>query len=229
VSKSKWAVCGVVVLSAGSTVAGAAVTFSDTEFAVADWGFETIVSGPGGTSVPSQVTGGNPGFARQLVNTVNAGGGATIFGLSRYGTTNGTRYVPATDGAIASVDWSIDSRWLSGLGGQGQSITLGAKQGQVVYYADYDITGSSGAWTGHGALSLVAGDFQPRSAGAPIDFSATGAPLRFGFIVGNSGDGAYDNTVVYDNFSVTIRNIPGPGGVAMGAVGVGLLMGRRRR
>lgn len=224
------AAAGFLVLIATTCPAHADVTFSDTEFTPANWGFESVVLGPGGTSTPSQVAGGNPGQARQVVNSINAGGGASVFGLSRYGTTTPTRYEPATQGAITSIDWSIDSKWLSGFGGQGQSISLGAKQGLVVYYADYDITGSSGAWTTHGAVNLLASSFQPLTAGAPIDFSATGAPIRFGFLVGNSGDFAYTNTVVYDNFSITIHNVPAPAiaGLAMFTLPIALRHRRHR-
>lgn len=221
------AVCAIgLALAAGS--AAADVVYSDTEFATSTWGFETLMGGTGGTSAASQVGGGNPGNARQLANTVNGGGSGEIYGFSRYGTTNAVgRYDPVVLGAISSVNWSIDSKWLSGLGGQGQAILFGAKQGSFVYFADSDVTGSSGAWTAHGAVGLTAGSFQPLSAGAvpPLNFSATGAPIRFGFIVGNSGSFAYSNTVIYDNFNVRI--VPSPG--AAGLAGLAGLCGLRRR
>lgn len=221
-------VCSALALLAASSPARGDVAFVDTEFSNTTWGFETATAGPGGTSVPSQVGGGNPGFARQVVNTVNSGGGATIFGFSRYGATTATRYDPVAQGAILSIDWSIDSRWLSGIGGQGRSIMLGAKQGSILYFADYDITSSDGLWHPRGAFNLAAPDFQPLFAGPAIDFSAAGAPLRFGFIVGNSGDTPYSNTAVYDNFSLTIHNLPAPpiGGTA---AGLAVLAGTRRR
>jgi len=209
----------------GVSVANADVILSDTEFAPSNWGLETSVISPGGTSTAAQTTGGNPGFGRQMTNTLNAGG--VVFGFSRYGTSVATRYEPALQGAITSVDYSIDARWISGLGGQGHSIMLGAKQGQVVYFADPEVTGSSGFWTSHGAAGLVASDFAPLVSGAPIDFSATGAPLRFGFIVGNSGSTNYSNVVIYDNFSTTIHNIPAPTCVAVSGV-FGLALRRRR-
>lgn len=222
---SIWALCAIRLACA--SVATADVTFSDTEFNNGDWGFETATIAPGGSSAGTQTGGGNPGNARQLTNSVNSGG--TVFGFSRYGTTLGTRYELNTQGAIASVDWTIDSRWLSGIGGQGHSIGLGVKQGTVVYIADFEITGSSGNWNTHGGIGLTAADFSPLIAGPAIDFSSTGAPLRFGFIVGNSSTGgAYTNAVLYDNFSFTVHSVPAPGagGLAVLAAVAGL---RRRR
>jgi opacity protein-like surface antigen len=224
---------GLQVFAAASTVlalagiASADVTLSDTEFVPSNWGLETAILGAGGTSSGLQVSGGNPGFAREMTNTANSGG--TIYGFSRFGTTTATRYEPAVQGAILSVDYSIDARWLSGAGGDGHSIMFGAKQGTFVYFADVDITGSSGAWTTHGALGLTAAAFQPLTTGAPINFSASGAPLRFGFIVGNTAPGGgYTNVVMYDNFNVTIHNVPAPG--VLGLAGLcGVLTFRRRR
>lgn len=223
---STWVVC-IATLGVASGAA-ADVTFSDTEFANANWGFETAVVAPGGSSAGTQTGGGNPGNARQLTNSVNSGG--TVFGFSRYGTTVGTRYELNTQGAIATVDWTIDSRWLSGIGGQGHSIGLGVKQGTVVYVADFEITGSSGNWNTHGGISLTAADFAPLISGPAVDFSSTGAPLRFGFIVGNSSTGgAYTNAVLYDNFSVTIHSVPAPGTVGLAALAAATGLRRRRR
>ena len=218
--------CALLAL-VGCSVARADVTFSDTEFPISNWGFETVTSGTGGTSIPAQVAGGNPGNARQITNNVNANGG-TVFGVSRYGTTNATRYDPSTQGAISSIDYSIDARWLSGIGGQGHSIMLGIKQNVTVYYAHIEITGSDGLWHTFGTTGLTAADFTNLTAGAPIDFSAAGAPLRVGFIVGNSAPNiSYTNVVLYDNFTAVVHNVPTPGGIAL--VGVGVLVAMRRR
>lgn len=225
---STWAVCLVGASIGFAAEASADVTFSDTEFVNADWGFETATIAPGGSSAGIQTGGGNPGNARQLTNSVNSGG--TVFGFSRYGTTVGTRYEPALQGAISSVDWTIDSRWLSGIGGQGHSIGLGVKQGTVVYVADFEITGSSGNWNTHGAISLTAADFAPLIAGPAVDFSSSGAPLRFGFIVGNSSTaGAYTNAVLYDNFGFTVHSVPTPGTMGLAAIAAAAGLRRRRR
>ena len=102
-------------------------------------------------------------------------------------------------------------------------------QGSNLYYAGIDITGSSGLWNTFSSVGLVAGDFVNFSGGGPIDFSAGGAPIRFGFVVANAApDQAYSNTVIYDNFSVTIHTVPAPGvGAALGLVW--LIASRRRK
>lgn len=217
-----------MVLSIGSAagVAGADVVFSDADFNPANWGFETVMLGPGGTSAASQVAGGNPGTARRVRNDVNAGG--TIYGFSRYGTTTGTRYDPATQGEIASLDFSIDFRFIDGAGGDGHAIMLGAKQGTFVYAAAMSITGSSGAWGTWSATGLTAADFVSLNGGPVIDLTPTGGFIRFGFIAGNSAPGdAYFNRVDYDNFLVRVRQVPSPGPAALLCIGLGAM--RRRR
>ncbi|CAG0978102.1 hypothetical protein PHYC_01614 [Phycisphaerales bacterium] len=224
----KTRVLAACAAAAIAPLAGADVTFSDGTFTPSNWGFETLVLGTGGTSSHSQVATGNPGLARELTNSVNAGG--TVWGVSRFGTTNGTRYEPGTMGAILGVDFAIDFRFAGGVGGDGHALMVAAKQGTVVYGAAYTVTGSSGAWNSYGVTGLTAADFAPIVGSGPaLNFSATGAPIRFGFAVGNSGPGSgYSNTVTYDNFEVIVRTVPGPGAAGLAGV-LGLAALRRRR
>jgi uncharacterized protein (TIGR03382 family) len=221
---------GVATLAMVCGSASAAVVFADGTFTPSNWGFETLTIGAGGTSVPSQVViDGNPAPAREIQNTPLPGG--TVYGFSRYGTTNATRYEPMTMGEILSVDFRIDYRWTGGYyGSAGHALMVGAKQGSYVYYAAYSVTGTSGVWATKVATGLTASDFLPLVGSAPgLDFSSTGAPIRFGFIVGNSATvSTYFNTVLYDNFEVVVHNVPGPGGAAMMAL-AGLAAIRRRR
>ncbi|GJQ28975.1 MAG: hypothetical protein HBSAPP03_08590 [Phycisphaerae bacterium] len=215
-----------VMLASGS--AGAAVTYTDGTFTPSNWGFELVTLAAGGTSSATQVAGGNPGMARQLTNSVNGGG--TVWGVSRYGTTNATRYEPMTTGAILSVDFAIDYRFVQGAGGDGHALVLAAKQGTAVFGAAYTVTGSSGAWGTYAITGVTAADFtRLDGAAGGIDFSATGAPIRFGFAVGNSSTGTpYSNTVMYDNFEVVVHNVPAPGVGLLAGAGL-LTLARRRR
>ena len=220
----------LLLSSAGTSVTRADVTFSDSVFNNTDWSVNTVNIATGGTSVGAQAAGGNPGTGREVTNTMNLLG--TIYSFHAYGSTPATTYQPSVDGAVASVEWTIDGRWLSGIGGQGQGIALGAMQGGNLYYADYDITGSTGAWNTFLATGLVSSDFTPFNGGPAIDFSAGGAAIRFGFVVGNyAPDQAYFNTCIYDNYSVTIRTVPTPaaGATVLGMGGLGMLRARRRR
>ncbi|MFN7022099.1 MAG: hypothetical protein ACK4WH_12335 [Phycisphaerales bacterium] len=219
-------VCVAGLFLSGSACAD--VVYSDGEFVPSTWGFETVVLGTGGTSAAAQVGAGNPGNARRLTNSVNAGG--TVYGFSRYGTTQAVgRYDPSVAGAIASVDWSLESLFVSGGDAGGQAVMLGAKQGAIVYAADVGQTGTGAGWVTHGAVGLTEADFQPLNGAAPIDFSASGAPLRFGFIVGNSGAESFTSVAVYDNFSVTLRAVPAPGAAGLAGVAALGLACRRRR
>jgi hypothetical protein len=103
-------------------------------------------------------------------------------------------------------------------------------QGAALYYADYDITGSTGSWNTFTSAANLAPDFIPFNGGPAMDFSASGAPIRFGFVVGNyAPDQAYFNTVIFDNFAVTIHSVPAPGaaGALLGLTGFAIT--RRRR
>lgn len=218
-------VAAAVFLCAG---AHADVTFSDTEFANTNWASEIVTFGAGGTTSGTQTTGGNPGFGREVTNNLIIGG--TIYGFHRYGTTTATRYDPPISGAINTVDFKIDSKWLSGIGGLGHGITIGAKQGTVVFRAGFDVTGSTGLWETHAATGFVASDFAAVNGSATaIDFSATGAPIRFGFVVSNAAvNESYTNVVLYDNFQVVVHNLPAPGGAALLAGGALAALRRRR-
>lgn len=218
--------CAALVAS----FAFADVTYSDGTFQNSNWGFETLTIGGGSSSANAgQSSGtGNPGFARRVSHVTVLG--ETLYTFNRFGTTVATRYEPATQGAILSLDWSIDARWDSGsFAGQGQAIMLGAKQGQTIFYADYDITGSNGAWITNSGLGLTAASFAPLTGSAVLDFSAAGAPIRFGFVTGNGATGAtYSNTVDYDNFNLVVRTVPSAGVLPTMAM-AGLAMARRRR
>src|SRR5579872_4884771 len=63
--------CMVICVVSGR----ADVTFFDGTFNDPDWELITFTSGPGGTiSASQQLSGGNPGAYRDIVNSVHAGG-----------------------------------------------------------------------------------------------------------------------------------------------------------
>lgn len=215
--------------------ARADVSFGDTEFPDGGWAVESITTGFGGSSSGVQSPTGNPGNARRITNSVNAGP-SSISAMHRFGTTSATIYSPTTSGAVASLDFSVDYRLVSGFG-DGQGLGFALKQGTVVYFAAYAVTGSDGAWHARSATGLLASDFVRMDglAGTP-NFSAAGANIRFGLAVSNSSTGAgYAIVVDYDNFAVTVRQVPGPASGALGLAaacglgGVGGAGGRRRR
>lgn len=196
--------CGLVLVAA--TSASAIVTYQDGTFSNANWVIETTTIGGGGSGSGVQVSGmGIPGEARRVTSSVNATPGSGILQFHRYGTTQATRYDPAALGEIGSVSFDLDAKMISGFG-DGQGITVALKQGQNIYAGPGRVTGSSGAWVHIALQGLSASDFT-RLDGQPgsPDFSATGLPIRFGFVTSNSTTGgAYSIVADYDNFLVRV-------------------------
>lgn len=218
---------GLIGLACLGSEARADVTYSDGAFVTSTWGFEIVGTG---TSVPSQVvSGGNPGSYRQINQTVAQNSG-WFYAFSRYGTSLATRYEPATQGAIQSVDFSIQAQTISVQGGQIPGLAWGIKQGSFVYVQTAFQNLSGPAWANFSSAALTPADFFCANGAGTLDFSASGAPIRFGFVTMNASFSAVTTGSVseYDNFSVTVHQVPAPAGAALlGALG--LLAGRRRR
>ena len=213
-----------VLASAG--LAHADVTYTDGTFAPSSWGFEIV---GGGSSTPSQVaSGGNPGSYRQINQSVPANTG-WFYGFSRYGTNTATRYDPVSQGAITSVDFSIDARTISTVGGQVPGLAMGIKQGSLVYVQTAFANVGNSSWGFFGSFGLTPADFTCVNGSGTVDFSATGGPLRFGFVTINASFSAQPTGSVseYDNYNVVVHNVPAPGALML--AGVGLLAASRRR
>jgi hypothetical protein len=201
--------CAGACLLGWSAPALASSVYEDGTFATGTWGLEITTGNGGGTVSASQSAAtGNPGAAFRVISSVNSGSGAapaTVNGLHRFGTNVATRYDPATQGPIGSLNFRIDHRLISGFG-DGQAVQFAIKQGQVTYIGPYHTTGSSGQWGQSIDTGLTAADFS-RLDGAPgnPDLSASGVPIRFGFVTSNSSVGnPYSITVDYDNFRVEV-------------------------
>lgn len=211
--------------------ANADVIFSDDTFANSSWAIENVLQGVGASATAAQSSGGNPGTARRVTLATGSAFGDSTSSFQRFGTSTATRYEPATQGAIVSIDWSIEARFVTGsFFGAGQGIAFALKQGTVIYFADYTTTGSSGAWIENSASGLTAANFSrlDGATGTP-DFSTAGAPIRFGFLASNSnGGGAFTTTVDYDNWFVRVV-VPSPTtGAAFAGFAVASLVRRRR-
>lgn len=217
-----------LVTAALAGAAHASVTYTDTVFDLGQWGNETVVLGTGGTASFAQSLEGNPGPSREISLNVNPGVG-TVWAVSRYGVDSATRYVPSNQGPITSINFSIDARFISGsVLGEGQQVKLMAKQGTRVFGAGLLFTDSDGLWRTLVADGLTAADFIALDGSSSvIDFSLTGAPIRFGFAAGTSSTEleGVNLKAEYDNFMVTV--IPAPGALAV--LGFGALAATRRR
>jgi hypothetical protein len=216
--------CKVVVLGLAlilsPEVTRAAVTFTDGTFTNADWTVttDTDANGTGTSSGAQLATGGNPGEFRQVSVVVQpAQIGAVFSTVVGYHQKTSAVYNPATQGAIVSVDYSEDAMNISG-GGQATGVAL--RQNGVIYAGPTLITSGSG-WLGYPQSGLSANQFNDidnfQSGGLHPDFSATGAPITFGFFRAQSARFNSTSMVGIDNWSVTVNQIPEPGSLATAA------------
>lgn len=164
------------------------VTFEDTEFPTGNWSATaTPVPASGGpTNAESQATsGGNPAAYRLIANQMTAGTSS----LRLVHAAAPATYAPAALGAIYTIDFAADCKVVSrslGLAPLDPTYTVTFEQaGRVYRVAAPPFCGSE--WRTHGgssvienAITLLAGPDCGVNERCP-DFSATAAPLRFGF------------------------------------------------
>lgn len=164
-------------------------------------------SGPG-TSTGSAVSrsdGGNPGA--HLATSMNLFGGDLI---AVGGIKDNYSYSPALEGALATLSAKADLQMnTSGV----SSWVLAIEQGGKRYY-DTRPVDFSGAWSTRSRTNLTAADFT--TFGEPTvtspDFSASGATMKFGFVIANrlagqgitNGSGPSSLSHQIDNFELTI-------------------------
>jgi hypothetical protein len=205
-----------IILLAAPLVARAA-TISDDTFADADWSAVTTPSSsPSSTfSASQQLLGGNPNAYRETVQVVLAGF-QTISVAHVY---LGASYDPATAGSIASIDFSLDVRFVSGSSGTSRVdyqllIVQGGSRYNAVAATAQSLgpgNGQSGAWQSFSFTGLTAQSFALLSGSGPAtpDFSSTGAPIQFGFLTLNGTNTVdIETTSGIDNFTVDIHPVP---------------------
>ena len=209
------------------TPAAASVVISDGTFNDANWTLVQRPYGPGGGSGSGTqvLTGGagDNGPARQTSNSA---------GPSNSGSYNASIYTaftynPAASGPLTALSISIDARFINGLSAIGSVV----EQSGLIWMAGNAINTPS--WQTY-TFTPVAGDWfliNPSGgvSGPGPDFSAAGAPMRFGFFTANgtsAGGNPYTHVGLNDNFVVSF--IPAPGAAALLGLG-GLMAARRRR
>lgn len=203
------------VLGGSPPASAGIVTFTDGAFADGDW---TVVQSsfrdtggalPGGSVVATQEPGGNPGTMRAVTNAVVAAPSgseyASTFGIH---IRSGTTYDPGTQGPIATIDYFEDARNITA----GQLSGLAVRQNGRVYYTQAGVHAAT-TWGRVSQLGIVPGVFSEMTADGWIpaskpDFSASGAPLEFGFVRASSngnGGPAYSVIAAIDNWLVRIN------------------------
>lgn len=209
-----------VALAAGTESAApltATVVISDGIFAPHNWQLITVASTFSATATASQImAGGNPDSYRAITHTLPTPPEPQLTQLTAAHLYTATRYNPATQGAIDTIDFQQDARLLNLPWEQAFTSTqVLLRQGGRLYRSTQfirtiaDLTWQRSALTGLGATDFVALD----GSGTNPDFSATGGPIAFGFVRGNSrfadnppvppGDLVYAHAI--DNWAVTIQ------------------------
>lgn len=237
-SARRLAIPAALIAAAASIQVASAATYFDGIFNDADWTLSNFVNatGVGSFGAAFQMpVGGNPNEYRIIRHNlvVSNPGNGHYTGLHFKNT---AIYDPGTQGAVSYIDYSEDSINFLTQGGNGQGSGLAIYQGGKFYlqrnpilvmpYAGYS------TWTANAAPGLVAGDLWEiditgfMNSSSNPDFSASGAPMQFGFWRGNSGNGSYNTECGIDNWFVNV--VPAPGAAALMGMG-GLLASRRRR
>ena len=207
----------------------AAVVFSDGEFNLDNWDTTKLYKGSGGSiSLSQQTTGGIPGEFVQINHVLNPDS-------ALYGTyiRSGAAYNPATDGAIVSIDFSINYKnFQTSAAGVGFGIAL--IQDEQIYYDFRSLSGTVTGWqldqkynlqVENFGLLVDTGNLYVSDFNQNPDFGPTGSMLEFGFFTYRSG--STNQNVGFDNWMVSIEPVPEPTTFALLTLG-GLLFKKRR-
>jgi hypothetical protein len=210
--------------------AGASIiTFSDNTFNPSDWSLTTQTKGPGGDArAVQQSSGGNPSAYRQVTVDVVGSSDSEVYAFNLK---NGATVSPASTGAIISLTYSEDRDTT------GQEFGPAIQQGSNLYYA-YAGSGGTSGWQsttmtfipGAATDNLLTSFGTDMSSSVHPDFSATGAPMTFGFAaIDNSTASSFTAVSGYDNWAISVNtngSVPEPG--SMGVLGLTSLALMRR-
>jgi hypothetical protein len=210
------------------TLAQGTVIFADTEFADADWNTTVIFQAPGVMASNSQqLSGGNPGAYRQFTSSFTG----EIYRGNTQVHIHASSYDPVIEGAIAHVVFTISAADFSN---ERATFSYGRalEQGGSFYgWAGWSIRTTDGTWgtwnttssvpLGPNSFRLLAGNGPPHP-----DFSAAGAPIRFGYVTDNSFLANQSGLRVggIDNWSMAVTKVPEPSILALFVTGLGIVV-----
>ena len=183
-----------------------AQTFSDDTFNDADWEIfadifiDTDLPGSGTVDAFQVGEGGNPGAFRQIQQALTAADdSATILGFHRNAN---AVYTPSTQGAIDTIDFSIDAITFSA----GSTLAVGPAlmQDGGIYFSG--AANTERAWNTVSFSGLTVEIFSNLDLFTP-NFSETGSAITFGFVFSSTGFADLANVEFsggVDNWSVTV-------------------------
>jgi hypothetical protein len=179
------------------------VVIADDAFPGSNW--TTLVSANNGaTSAESQAAGGNPGTSRYMAHNLPSPSSIVVYHFYTAAT-----YNPSVSGAIDSIDYREDQIEFSPpFFGAAIGARPALRQGGIPYYGP-DLTYTSTSWTTRSLPGLTAASFSDGSTSP--DFSASGGPIEFGYVRGNTnspGGSFYVTQHGIDNWSYTLHTTP---------------------
>ncbi len=209
--------CVVACLTLVHAAHAGSMLVGDGDFV--DWTFGKVAGGGAPVALTDDaemvrvVDAGNPAIENTTWSNTR---GKNVWG---FGYANSVIWDPGIYGALASIDFQIDFRTGVNPGGDGQAVALLIKQSGYFYTLAGGVSGVSvplGSWNSLSYGPLTSANLQNSWAeGAPgvwppldsspqtPDFSATGAPMQFGFAAGNHISGLKSN--FYDNWFLELR------------------------
>ncbi|MBL8823222.1 MAG: tandem-95 repeat protein [Planctomycetia bacterium] len=218
-----------VLVSAGQMIAP--ILLNETEFSPANWTFaqgpihdgNPSLSGPNAVTIEHRTTGGNPGATQYIREFMRVGDF-----ISTIGSSNNLIYTPQTQGAIHSIDASVDLMQNHveepGQYPAGTVWKIMIEQNGVRYYDKQLRVGLNNfdEWKTFTASGLRETDFDTNVMvgftggtipsepdGQHPDFSANAAPMTFGFVDCNAGGGPQgaplSTAVLIDNLNIIIN------------------------
>ena len=226
-------VASFATLGATGTRAGAINILADGTFNNADWTAAKVVdttSGATATFAAAQVgSGGNPS-AYRMTDMIYFQGTVEVSHLS-----TPSVYNPAASGAINSINYTYD---LIETDPPFQGAQVGyfllLSQGGTLYGSSQEDFVQAASWSTFGASGLTSADFGNVTATGFFgtshpDFSASGAPIDFGYLTGNTAMSARTTATHsgIDNFSVTANTVPEPTAIGIATLAF-LTLGMRR-
>ncbi len=181
----------------------------DTEFVEGDWSAQPFFNNGGVVTQQRSVTGGNPDAYRFMTHDLPPLSSLSVFHRYEAGS-----YDPSTQGAIGGISVSFDDIELQPpFVGAAVGQLLVVWQGDAYFYAKQDLTYTTTDWRTRRLFCLKPADFAPYGDELP-DFSAAGAPMRFGVIRSNTNNStttSYTTQHGLDNFRVAVHGADNPG------------------
>lgn len=191
-----------------------AFVLMDATFDNSDWFttklMDTSPDGAASATNSQLSSGGNPEFYRQTIHnwqTTEPGVGIRFGHIY-----TGSSYNPGTEGAIASLSFSLDAILTLAPHVNGRSLSFLVEQSGVFFRSTPTRIRVNTGWNSIGA-TLTSLDLLSFDGFSNPDFSDFGDPLQFGYVTGNGGSGAVldlENIGGVDNWSVTLTKVPVP-------------------